>query len=126
MSTTTTTRAAAPRSTPASPLQQWLASVRRILPLAWPVYIGQLAVLAFNLAVSLGYAAVAFWRGGVSGEYLLLVNLRVVLLVFLGFWFAARVDLLAALAGVGITAATLLVEGEEELVRLLMVVALLV
>ncbi|MCA6215003.1 MATE family efflux transporter [Ideonella sp. B7] len=32
----------------ASPLQRWLASVRRILPLAWPVYIGQLAVLAFN------------------------------------------------------------------------------
>ena len=28
--------------------RSWLASVRRIVPLAWPVYIGQLAVLAFN------------------------------------------------------------------------------
>jgi cobalt/nickel transport system permease protein len=58
-----------------------------------------LAILAFNLTVSLGYLAVALWRGDFHPGYLLLANLRVLLLVFLGFWFAARVDVLAALAG---------------------------
>jgi cobalt/nickel transport system permease protein len=56
-----------------------------------------LAVIAFNLAVSLGYAVVAFWRGDFNAQYLLLANLRVLLLVFLGVWFAARVDLIAAI-----------------------------
>lgn len=55
-----------------------------------------LAVLTFNLTVSLGYAAVSLWQGGFSAVYLLLVNLRVVLLVYLGFWFVARVNLLEA------------------------------
>lgn len=58
-----------------------------------------LAVLAFNLAVSAGYAAIALWRGSFDGGYLLLANLRVLLLVFLGFWFVSRVELLRALAG---------------------------
>jgi cobalt/nickel transport system permease protein len=57
-----------------------------------------LAVLAFNLSVSLGYAAVALWQERFSGMYLLLVNLRVLLLVFLGFWFVSRVNVLEALA----------------------------
>lgn len=57
------------------------------------------SVLAFNLSVSLGYIAVTAWRGGFAPDYLLLVNLRVLLLVFLGFWFAARVNVLAALRG---------------------------
>lgn len=57
------------------------------------------ALLFFNLSVSLGYAAIALWQGRFAPEYLLLVNLRVLLLVFLGFWLVARVDLLAALAG---------------------------
>jgi cobalt/nickel transport system permease protein len=56
-----------------------------------------LAVLAFNLTVSLGYAAVALWRGDFNAGYLLLVNLRVLLLVFLGIWFATRVDVIAAI-----------------------------
>ena len=56
------------------------------------------AVLAFNLSVSLGYAVVALWQGRFSGDYLLLVNLRVLVLVFLGFWFVSRVNLLQALA----------------------------
>ncbi len=56
-----------------------------------------LAILAFNLTVSLGYAAVALWRGDFNPHYLLLVNLRVLLLVFLGIWFAARVDVVAAI-----------------------------
>lgn len=57
------------------------------------------AILAFNLTVSLGYALVALWQGRFAADYLLLVNLRVLLLVFLGFWFVQRVGLLAALAG---------------------------
>ena len=55
-----------------------------------------LAGLTFNLAVSLGYAAVAQWQGSFSARYLMLVNLRVLLLLFLGFWFVARVNLLEA------------------------------
>ena len=62
-----------------------------------------LAILAFNLTVSLGYAAVALWRGDFNSGYLLLVNLRVLLLVFLGMWFAARVDPVAAIRGVSPT-----------------------
>jgi cobalt/nickel transport system permease protein len=56
-----------------------------------------LAILAFNLTVNLGYTAVALWRGDFNAGYLLLVNLRVLLLVFLGMWFAARVDVVAAI-----------------------------
>lgn len=58
-----------------------------------------LAVISFNLTVSLGYLIVALWQGTFTPDYLLLVNLRVVLLVFLGFWFVSAVDVLAALAG---------------------------
>jgi cobalt/nickel transport system permease protein len=58
-----------------------------------------LAMLTFNLTVSLGYAAIALWQGNFKPDYLLLINLRVFLLLYLGFWFVASVDLLAALAG---------------------------
>jgi cobalt/nickel transport system permease protein len=57
------------------------------------------AVLAFNLTISAGYALVALWQGGFSAGYLLLVNLRVVLMVFLGFWFVSRFDLPTLLSG---------------------------
>ncbi|MDP2196231.1 MAG: hypothetical protein Q8J72_09640 [Rhodocyclaceae bacterium] len=57
------------------------------------------AVLAFNLTISAGYALVTLWQGGFSADYLWLANLRVVLMVFLGFWFVARFDLPAVLAG---------------------------
>lgn len=56
------------------------------------------AILAFNLSVSLGYIVIALWQGRLALDYLLLINLRVLLLVFLGFWFVARVNLLAALS----------------------------
>jgi cobalt/nickel transport system permease protein len=56
------------------------------------------AILAFNLTVSLGYAVVAGLRGEFAFDYLLLVNLRVLLLVFLGFWFVKRVNLIQALS----------------------------
>jgi len=55
-----------------------------------------LAVLTFNLTISAGYAVVSAWQGVFSTHYLLLVNLRVLLLVFLGFCFVARVNLLEA------------------------------
>lgn len=58
-----------------------------------------LAIFAFNLSVSLGVVAFGLWRGRVDTDWLLLANLRVLLMVFLGFWFVARVNLLAALAG---------------------------
>ena len=57
-----------------------------------------LAVLAFNLSVSLGYVAVSLWQGSFRPMYLVLVNLRVMLLVFLGFWFVSRVNVLQALS----------------------------
>lgn len=56
------------------------------------------AVLLFNASVSLGYLALAWWRGTPVGDNLLLINLRVLLMVFLGFWLVRRVNLLQALA----------------------------
>jgi cobalt/nickel transport system permease protein len=56
------------------------------------------AVVMFNGVVSLGYALVAGLRGEFSPAYLLLINLRVLLMVYLGFWFVSRVNLLQALA----------------------------
>ncbi len=55
------------------------------------------SVLFFNATVSVGYALVAGWRGDLSWNYLVLINLRVVLLVFMGFWFISRVNVLQAL-----------------------------
>jgi cobalt/nickel transport system permease protein len=57
-----------------------------------------LAVVAFNLTVSAGYTAIALWQGAFSAQYLLLVNSRVLLMVFLGFWFVSRVDIVAAVS----------------------------
>ncbi|QAZ38607.1 ABC transporter permease [Methylibium sp. Pch-M] len=57
-----------------------------------------LAVLVFNLSVSLGYVAMSLWQGAFRPSYLVVVNLRVLLLVFLGFWFVSRVNLLQALS----------------------------
>jgi len=58
-----------------------------------------LAILAYNLALSAGYAGLALWQGNFVADYLLLVNLRVLLLAYIGFWFVAAVDLLGALSG---------------------------
>jgi len=57
-----------------------------------------LATIAFNLTVSLGYVAISLWQANFRGEYLLLVNIRVLLLVFMGFWLVKSVDLLDALS----------------------------
>jgi len=55
------------------------------------------SVLAFNLAVSLGYLVIAGWRGAFNPDYLLLINLRVLLLVYLGFWIVGKINLSKAL-----------------------------
>lgn len=57
-----------------------------------------LAVLLFNLGVSLTYALVGWWQGKPVLAALLLINLRVLLSVYLGFWLVGRINLLAALA----------------------------
>jgi cobalt/nickel transport system permease protein len=56
------------------------------------------AVLLFNLVISVGYVAGALFGQAVSIDYLILVNLRVYLLIFLTFTLAAKVDLLRALS----------------------------
>lgn len=56
------------------------------------------AVLFFNLVVSVGYAAGGLFGQAVSIEYLILVNLRVYVLIFLTFTLVARVDFLRALS----------------------------
>lgn len=58
-----------------------------------------IAILAFNLSVSLGYVAIGLWRGEIDTDWLLLANLRVLLMVYLSVWFVARVDVVQALAG---------------------------
>jgi cobalt/nickel transport system permease protein len=57
-----------------------------------------LALLLFNASFSLAYALVAWWQARPVADVLLLMNLRVLLLVFLGFWLVDRIKLLEALA----------------------------
>lgn len=56
------------------------------------------AILVFNTVVSVSYVVAATWQGAFPLEYLVRVNLRVFLLVFLGFWLVERVRLVRALA----------------------------
>ena len=67
--------------------RQALAILRRTL----------LPILFFNLAVSLGYTLSGLIRNDFQFGYLTLVNIRVLLLTFLTFLLAARVDFLRAL-----------------------------
>jgi cobalt/nickel transport system permease protein len=55
------------------------------------------AIVLFSLVVSVGYAAGALFGQHVSIEYLMRINIRVYLLIFLTFLLVARVDLLRAL-----------------------------
>jgi cobalt/nickel transport system permease protein len=57
------------------------------------------ALLLFNVSVSLTYALLAWWQTQPVLMPLVLINLRVLLLVFLGFWLVERVRLLDALRG---------------------------
>ena len=56
-------------------------------------------VLPVLLLVSVGYLAMAWWSGAVAWPYLLLVNLRVLLLALLTTWMVRDVRLERALAG---------------------------
>lgn len=56
-----------------------------------------LNVLAFNLVVSLSYALLAWLQGRFALDYLLLLNLRVLLITTLTFLAMARIDLFRAL-----------------------------
>lgn len=57
-----------------------------------------ISVLVFNLTVSIGYLVMASWRGEFRADYLLLINLRVLLLVYLGFWIVGRINISKALS----------------------------
>lgn len=56
------------------------------------------AVLFFNLVISIGYAAGALFGQAVSLDYLILVNTRVYLLIFLTFTLASKINILRALS----------------------------
>lgn len=57
-----------------------------------------LAVLLFNSVVTLSYLALATWRGDLSWHYVLLLNLRVLLLTATTFVLMQRINLFRALA----------------------------
>lgn len=57
-----------------------------------------IAVLLFNLIVTLSYSAIATLQGTFSLDFLVLVNLRVLLLTSLTFLFVSRVNVFEALA----------------------------
>jgi multidrug resistance protein, MATE family len=63
-----------------TPASQWTANVRRILPLAWPVFIGQVSVLAFATIDTLLVA-----RVGASDLAALAVGSAAYITVFIGF-----------------------------------------
>lgn len=52
-----------------------------------------LAILLFNSVVTLSYVLLTTLRGEPTGDYVLLLNLRVFLLTYLGFLVASRVNL---------------------------------
>jgi len=68
--------------------REWLRILRRAC----------IAILLFNLVVTLSYGAIAGLQGRFSIEFVVLVNLRVLLLTSLTFLFASRVNPFEALA----------------------------
>jgi cobalt/nickel transport system permease protein len=68
--------------------RDWLRILRRAC----------VAILLFNLVVTLSYAAIAGLQGTFSLEFVVLVNLRVLLLTCLTFLFVSRVNPFEALA----------------------------
>jgi cobalt/nickel transport system permease protein len=56
-----------------------------------------LSMLLFNTTVSLGYLVISLMRDEFHAGYLLLINSRVLLLVMLGFWLSARINIANAL-----------------------------
>jgi cobalt/nickel transport system permease protein len=68
--------------------RDWLRILRRAC----------IAILFFNLIVTLSYGVVATLQGSFSPQYVVLVNLRVLLLTSLTFLFVSRVNPFEALA----------------------------
>jgi cobalt/nickel transport system permease protein len=56
-----------------------------------------LSMLLFNTAISLGYLVIAMMRDELHIAYLVLINIRVLLLVMLGFWLSSRINFANAL-----------------------------
>ena len=73
----------------------WLVSWRDFMRLNRRVF---KAFVLFNLGVSAGYLAVAWWQGIEPWDYLLYINLKVYLLTYFVFWFFSRVDVVAFFA----------------------------
>lgn len=57
-----------------------------------------LAILLFNSAVTVSYIVLSLWQGTFSGQYVLLVNLRVLLLTTMTFLLAERLNPFRAFA----------------------------
>jgi cobalt/nickel transport system permease protein len=57
-----------------------------------------LSVVFFNSVVTLSYLVMAHWRGGASGYFVALINLRVFLLAYMTLVVVDRVNLLRALS----------------------------
>lgn len=68
----------------AGPPRGWTGSVRRIVPLAWPVFVGQLAVLAFSTVDTLLVARYAAARGSADDLAALAVGAAAYITVFIG------------------------------------------
>jgi cobalt/nickel transport system permease protein len=56
-----------------------------------------LSMLFFNTTVTLGYLIVAGMQDQFRSEYLVMINCRVLLLVMLGFWLSAKINIANAL-----------------------------
>jgi cobalt/nickel transport system permease protein len=56
-----------------------------------------LSMLLFNATVSLGYLVIATMRDEFQVDYLVLMNVRVLLLLMLGFWLSSRINFANAL-----------------------------
>lgn len=66
------------------PPRGWTGSARRIVPLAWPVFVGQLAVLAFSTVDTLLVARYAAARGSADDLAALAVGAAAYITVFVG------------------------------------------
>lgn len=66
------------------PPRGWTGSARRIVPLAWPVFVGQLAVLAFSTVDTLLVARYAAARGSADDLAALAVGAAAYITVFIG------------------------------------------
>jgi cobalt/nickel transport system permease protein len=75
-------------------------------------------MLLFNTVVSLGYLLTSLSHNRFQSEYLVLVNLRVLLLMMLGFWLSSKINFAKALQfSPTLTFITTLAAGQTRLMR---------